>query len=231
MNAESAPLWSILIATLASRREMLAGLLAVLLPQCEDDGRVEVLACHDNGERPLPVKRQVLLDAARGEWVSFVDDDDMVEPDFVETIARAMTLGVYLPVAGMAYGPVPPPDFIAFDHRYYVDGVYNTRIDTGIHHAQPGTGPDGSLIRPVTHVNPVRRALTAGVSFGGTAPGEDRAYVMHVWPRLKTQVLIGRPLYHYRHRSYDSVQRALAPHTGLPRLEVRSPCFTWVGAL
>ena len=210
------------MATLASRRDLLAGLLGVLLPQCEADGRVEVIGCHDNGEHSLPVKRQVLLAAATGMYVSFADDDDMVEPGFVDAVTTAMWPG------RPPFGPFP--DFVAFDHAYYVDGALNALIRTGLQYDRPGTGPGGELIRPVTHINPVRRALTEGVSFGGAAPGEDRAYVLQVWPRLATQAPAGdgRPLYHYRHRTGDSVQRALAPHTGQPRLGVASPCFRWI---
>lgn len=207
------PLWSVLIATLASRRDLLAGLLEVLLPQCEADGRVEVLACHDNGEHHLTVKRRALLGAAGGVYASFIDDDDMVDEEFVRLVTAAMS--------GL-------PDYIRFDHFYYVDGGYNMRVRTGLH-AATRHPVCGELIRPVTHVNPVRRDLTAGVSFGGVAPGEDRAYVLQIQPRLSTEAAAAeRPLYHYRHRTYDSVQRALAPHTGLPRLEVDSPCFRWI---
>ena len=224
------PLWSIMIATLASRRELLGELLGVLLPQCEADGRVEVLACYDNGEHLLPAKRQALLGAAAGRWVSCIDDDDMVAAGFVSAVTRAMTAGCYLRRAGVPptyYGPVTVPDFIAFEQNYYVDGALCGHVVTGLHHREP-CDRDGILVRPVTHINPVRRALTEGLSFGTAAPGEDREYVLHVWPQLRTQAVIGEVLYHYRHRTHDSVQRALAPHTGLPRLEVESPCFRWI---
>lgn len=224
------PLWSILIATLASRRDLLAGLLGVLLPQCEADGRVEVIGCHDNGEHSLPVKRQALLAAATGIYVSYADDDDMVEPDFVAAVTGAMRPHALHSLPGGDHLTPARPDYVAFDHAYYVDGALNALIRTGLQYDRPGTGPGGELIRPVTHINPVRRALTAGLSFGGAAPGEDRAWVLQVWPRLATQAAAGdgRPLYHYRHRTGDSVQRALAPHTGLPRLDVASPCFRWI---
>jgi glycosyl transferase family 2 len=204
-----------MIATLASRRDLLGRLLGRLLPQAEADGRVEVLGCWDNGEHPLPAKRQALLAAATGVYVSFADDDDEVDPEFVPAVVAAM--------AGR-------PDFVAFDHAYYVDGALNARVVTGLQHPAPGPGPGGELIRPVTHINPVLRSLTGGVTFGGHAPGEDGTYVMQVWRRLRTQANAGdgRPLYHYRYRTYDSVQRALAPHDGRPRLDVESPCFSWI---
>jgi hypothetical protein len=211
------PLWSVLIATLAARRELLAGLLEVLLPQCEADGRVEVVGCWDTGGR-LPAIRAALLAAAAGRYVSFFDDDDLPDPEFIRYVTTAMTR------------PPRYPDFIAFDHSYYVDGAFNARVRTGLQYDRPRPGDGTDLIRPVTHVNPVRRQLTGGVTFG-PAPGEDGTYVLQVWPRLRTQAIAaGRPLYHYRHSTHDSVQRAVAPDTGLPRLEVDSPCFRWIEA-
>lgn len=220
------PLWSLLICTVESRRDLLAALLDVLLPQCEADGRVEVIGCHDaghpHGGAPVGTKRQALLDAAAGEYVSYVDDDDMVEPDFVAACAQAMDAA---------------PDFVAFEHHYYVDGHLDARVVTGLQYPEPadlapapGGGPP-ILVRPVTHINPVRRALTSQVRFPAMAgAGEDRDWVLQVWPRLHTQADAGRVLYHYRHRSGDSVQRTLGPPCGLPRLQVDSPCFRWIGA-
>ena len=55
--------WTILIATLGQRRQMLARLLDVLMPQVDAHEGVKVLAHFDNGETDLAVKRQALLAA------------------------------------------------------------------------------------------------------------------------------------------------------------------------
>lgn len=221
-----APLWSILIATLASRQAMLADLLAVLMPQCLWM-HMEVLGCYDNGENPLPAKRAALLDAARGTYVSYVDDDDMVEADFVAAVMKVIFAGLHMTEAeAKLTGQAKRPDFIAFDHAYYADGVFSATVRTGLDLVNwPET--QGVLIRPVTHINPVRRALTHDVNWWA-GPHEDWSYVTQITPRLNTQVRIGRVLYHYRHRTHDTVQRILAPHNGAPRLDVDSPCFRWI---
>jgi hypothetical protein len=221
------PLWSIGIATLASRREKLARLLAVLLPQCEADGRVEVLGFWDNGERSLADKRQVTLEAARGEFISFVDDDDMVDPQFVHWVAGAMTSGHFVrPSGGDAL-----PDYIAFEHAYYISGVrQGVRILTGLQYTSWTDEPGGGVLyRDITQVNPVRTELAKTADFRAKSLGaEDWSYVCQVRPLLRTQVDVPRVLYHYFHDPADSNQYQLAPHQPLPRLEPASPCFRWI---
>jgi hypothetical protein len=208
------PIWTICIATLAGRREKLARLLAHLLPQCEADGRVEVAACHDNGQAPVAVKRQALLMGARGKYVSFVDDDDTVDPGFVELVTAAMG---------------DDPDYVAFEHVYYVGGVRQPqRVMTGLHLGS-WTSTREVLNRDITHINPARARIAQQADFCAPSEGsEDWAYTTTIRRLAVTQVDVGRALYHYFHDPGDSVQYRLAPHVDYPRLEVASPCFRWV---
>lgn len=217
-------MWSICIATLASRKLKLARLLDVLLPQAEAVWpQVEVLALHNNGERggPGPVKQDLLM-AATGEYFSIVDDDDMVEPDYVPVILAAMWES--------------GADYIAFDHAYYHDGARHPKtVRTGLD--MPGWGNRHLdqelpyLARDVTQVNPVRLELARQGDFTAKSAGfEDWSWVEMVRPLLKTQARIDRILYHYYYNSGDTNQRGLAPHTYDERLAVNSPVFRWVEA-
>ena len=174
---------------------MLAGLLSVLLPQCEADGHVEVLGLFNNGERPLGTYRQALLEAARGEYVSFVDDDDMVDPDFVPLVAAAMR----------ASGP----DYVAFRHAYYEDGVRDPHVVvTGLSY---GGWYDtaAEFVRDITHINPARTVLARRAGFTAMGSGEDADYDARLRPLLATEAGIDRVLYHYYHSPSDSVQGRL----------------------
>lgn len=218
------PTWSICIATLASRKLKLARLLDVLLPQAEAFlPQVEILGLHNNGERPggpAPVKQDLLM-AATGDYFSIVDDDDMVEPDYVPVILEAMGSGA---------------DYIAFDHVYYCDGVRQPKmVRSGLD--MPGWGSPQLdqdlpyLPRDVTQVNPMRLELARRGDFTARSSGfEDWAWVEMVRPLLKTQTRIDRALYHYFYSSADTNQRGLAPHTYDARLEVDSPAFRWIEA-
>jgi glycosyltransferase involved in cell wall biosynthesis len=207
------PLWSVLVPTLASRREKLRRLLDVLLPQAEAHGGVEVVGLHNNGEKGIAEYRQALLEDARGSYISFVDDDDIVEPGFVEAVTAAMEGGA---------------DYIAFWNQFYRDGVkddletwtginYNSWYDEG--HAR---------IRDVVHVCPARAELAKQCDFRKESAGsEDWSYISQLRGLLQTQAVVPRVLYHYYWTSTDSVQHSLAPHTHSARLPVCSPAFRW----
>lgn len=207
-------LWSVLVPTLSSRQRKFLDLMGVLLPQCEADGRVEVVALHNDGERTVAEYRQALLEDARGDYVSFADDDDMVEGDFVAAVTAAM--------AGF-------PDYIAFRHAYYCRGAREPRpVVTGIQHGHWHDTGD-ALYRGVTHINPVRSVIARHADFRRQVEGrlEDVSYVTGVLPLLRTQAEIPRVLYHYRHDPGDSAQYGLAPHAHAPRPVIGSPAFRW----
>lgn len=86
------PLWSILVPSVPSRvGRYLQGLLAELVRQTEPyRPAVEVLCCVDNKLRSIGEKRALLVQMARGEYVSMVDDDDEVTAIYVEQIVNTL---------------------------------------------------------------------------------------------------------------------------------------------
>src|SRR5690606_33962771 len=55
--------------------------------------QVEILYLVDNKKVMLGTKRNQLIDLAQGEYVVFVDDDDRIEPDYIETLLEATKTG------------------------------------------------------------------------------------------------------------------------------------------
>lgn len=174
---------------------------------------------HNNGERGLGPVKQDLLTAAKGGYFSFVDDDDMVEEDFIPACLEAMESGA---------------DYISFDHYYYESGYRIPKpVRTGLD--MPGWGSpqlDSELPylpRDVTQVNPTRTEIARLGDFTAISEGmEDWSWVKVVRPHLKTQARIDRVLYHYFHDMQDSNQTSLRPHTYDERLEVGSRVFFWI---
>lgn len=202
-------LWSVLVPTLSSRQAKFLDLMAVLLPQAEQDGRVEVVALHNDGERPVGEYRQALLEDARGGYVSFADDDDMVAADFVAVIMPLLAAD---------------PDVAAFTVEYTEPG----RLPVPSYNSLAFTPRDtaGAYYRDLTHVQPVRARLARQGDFRAGWP-EDNTWREAVRPLVASEAKTDRVLYFYRHDPADSVQYKLKPHARAPRPQITSPAFRW----
>ena len=215
--------WTILIATLGQRRELLRRLIDALMPQVDAaDGQVKVLAYWDNGEVSLGAKRQALLDAVDSEYVSFVDDDDMIAADFVPAILEAMA---------------SKPDYVGFEVGVWKNDRRYRLSDHSLRHG--GWGRSGEVyLRDITHINPMRTKIAQTATFAAPrGAAEDRAWVdqIRAGGLLQTEVVIDRVLYDYLWVPADSAWRApadkvsaLDPAGRAWRLPpVSSPHFAW----
>ena len=83
--------FSILIAAVPSRVwTVYPRLINHLEMQTQGRDDVEILALLDNKKRSVGAKRNALLSIANGEYLAFIDDDDMVAADYVESIMNAL---------------------------------------------------------------------------------------------------------------------------------------------
>ena len=80
---------SILICSLEDRLVQLQQLRTKLIDQSDMDV-VEILTETDAGEMHTGAKRNKLLLQAKGDYIAFVDDDDMVSDDYVSKILKAI---------------------------------------------------------------------------------------------------------------------------------------------
>lgn len=86
---------SILVPSVAERRntflakslDMLYGQLEKLPKEIQD--QVEIIYLIDNKTIMLGDKRNLLVDMAKGEYIVFVDCDDRIEPDYIQTLYEA----------------------------------------------------------------------------------------------------------------------------------------------
>lgn len=226
------PLLSVLIPTLARREALFLGLLAVLLPQAEaaPEG-VEVVALRNCGERPLGEYRDALMAGARGEYLCFADDDDMVTGDYVAEICKALAsrpdvVGYVQACTGLA----APFNVASTSYIGYHPGPYQGAAFPG----RAALGGQASFVRGFSHLMPVRSDLARKCSFqGGPAAWthEDLKFADAMMGLLAgaTEVFIDKALYTYRWNPADTTQWGpQAPYTAGPRPDVSSPCFRWL---
>lgn len=182
---EIRPRLSILICTIASRAAMLARLLDRL--QCQMADGVEVLTECDNGEMTIGRKRNVLIDRAAGDYLAFIDDDDLVAKNYVPSIIAAITSN---------------PDCVGFKSRRFRDGelighcTYSLRCKV-----QRDSIDDRenlrNYVRTPNHLTPIRREHVLATRFMPWCFGEDRDFGNRVLPRLNTEAFIDEYLYDY----------------------------------
>jgi glycosyltransferase involved in cell wall biosynthesis len=175
---------SILIPSLHSRKAVLDELLAVLNPQKVDG--VEVVVVPDEGQMSIGQKRNMLLTQSKGEYVAFVDDDDMVPTDYVARILKALETN---PDCTSLTGK------IVFSDGYSRPFIHSLRYDRWIDDHQGKV-----YYRPPNHLNAVRREIAVRVGFPPWNSGEDRYFSHHIRPLLKREEWIDGTLYEYKCR-------------------------------
>lgn len=227
------PLWSILIPTLDSRRGKFLDLVADLTDQVAEWDRqrhvfgqpasrsaVEVVALRNNGEHEIGVYRQRLLDSARGRWVSFVDDDDLVAGEFVTKLASTL----------MIHGP----QVVGFPMWIDYAGAGRAEADLSLRYDGWERYGDGRVTCDLTIIQPIRVELARLGRFDTGHFPEDRAWRAEVRPHLDVagEHYLREHLYTYRRNPADSVQsdviRLPWPHDTVPALGPAARYVRWV---
>ena len=207
-SSQAPPTYDILIATIPHRHDKLVSVLDALDPQMQEG--VGVLVYRDNLDVPWVEKCRALEEASTADYISHLDDDDMVSPDFVPRIMEALT---------------SRPDYVGFRVRWTQDGIYqmpvvHSLVSPGWHNA------DGALFRDIVDKNPIRRDLALQTSWEG-ANGADRTWALGL-RRLgivKREVFIDAEVYRYQESRDDTFMTLRAPmEDPLPEL----PRYPWL---
>lgn len=208
--------WAILVPTLGERRPLFERLMAGLLPQLDPyGGRVQVIGWHNDGSPSLPKIRQRMVETAGAEYVSFVDDDDVVSPDYVRRIVAALD---------------ERPDYVGFQVQCYSDGAPTAVAYHSLEYPRWRNRP-GRFERDISHINPIRTRHALRADFSRTRSGraEDREWADQIRRArvLRTQVVIPHILYHYLYTPTGSRWREPRAITPGERSALLSPHFTW----
>lgn len=157
---------SILIPTVPSRKQSYTELIGMLEAQATDD--VQIIGLYDNKHWSVGTKRNKLLDMAEGEYITYIDDDDVVYDDYIKDILEAMK---------------GEPDLITFDVFYTSDRGHDFVCEY----------KDGQ--RPA-HVHVWKRQNFK--PFVEINTGEDVGWVKDNLENVKVTHHICKVLYHYR---------------------------------
>lgn len=202
------PVWSILVATLGQRRTRFKRLVDVLAPQlAQHNGAVELVAYWNVGEVPINVIRQALVDDARGAYISFIDDDDLVPYYYTDEVIDAIAR---YHVAHDRY-----VDYVGWQMQTYIDGeplkptFHSLRYDRWWDDA-------AGYYRDISHLNPIRLGcvLDAGADFRKVDLPEDVNWSAQLRGHVRTEEYIDRVMYQYQASTSDSTWQ---PGAGRPK--------------
>lgn len=173
---------SILICSLEKRITMLDNLLSVLHVSCSGLP-IEILHLSDNGEMKIGDKRNRLLEMSKGDYCSFIDDDDTVDVLYGKEIIGAINNG--------------NPDCVGIcGVLKQKDGNWQFRHSITVSRWCRDK-KNRIYFRTPNHLNPIKRVFCLAAKFPASSFGEDRSYSERIRTYLKTEVFVERPLYYY----------------------------------
>jgi hypothetical protein len=128
---------------------------------------VEVLVFLDNKRRSIGYKRESLLYIARGKYIAFADDDDLIEDYYVEEAIKAIDNSAEV-------------DVITFKEKIYVNGGGPYELTFELGHPKNDHFAEPNAKRPPWHCCFWKRKLAQQFHFPDSMYGEDWAWVSEI---------------------------------------------------
>jgi len=172
---------SILIPSVPERLPYLTRLVDELSRQAAGKP-VEFLVLMENKKRTIGSKRNALIEQARGQFITFVDDDDRLTGYYVDRLLQEIEA-------------VPQSDCIVFDVAVHFNGRFYKLCKYGKEHAY---GQDASYFyRKPNHLMCYARRIAERYKFLDINHGEDDEWGERVSQAIQIQTRIRQVLYHY----------------------------------
>ena len=191
--------FSILIPTLPERIGFLEKLLEKLHKQLQDKP-VELIVFGDNRRRPVGDKRNLMMDICQGEFLTHLDDDDLVSDDYVDCILKQL-------------GETPDIDVLCISSQADLGDEMPFTVRTSLEfenedsnikkkkiaHNEYDYRPD--IRRKPWHWCVWKTEIARKGRFPAAFLGEDWIWVQQVIPLCKKEMILDRVLHYYFYRS------------------------------
>jgi hypothetical protein len=202
---------SILIPTIPDRVEMFMKLYNEVSRQVAyvDTtfrlGNVEVLVDSRekflNGGPSIGKKREALVQRAQGKYLCFLDDDETISPNYIETLQRLCK---------------QDKDVCTFRNITKLE-TYWTVVDMGLNFQNEEATPERMIKRSPWHICPVRSQYAKKYPFPDTSYGEDWAWFSQVLSHCRTEAKTDAILHQYNHGKHseaDKINNYVQPESG-----------------
>lgn len=193
---------SVLICSVPERSEMLRGILKKLEDQKKPIreyhkalGQFEFLVNSGNrftnGGLSIGAKRQALLDESKGNYVCYLDDDEDISPDYLETILRLCyerkDVGTFRSLAKLSNSWA--------------------LVDMRMGNPQEQINADKITFRPPWHVCPVKSEFAKLCRFENSNYGEDWDWFSQVLIHCQTEAHTDRIIHQYNHGAHSEADK------------------------
>lgn len=181
------PKLSLLICHMPERKKLLERLLACF--KVQDCSECELLIDPEAGT--IGTKRNRLLSEAKGDYVAYVDDDDLVSEDYISLIMEGINRGV---------------DCCSLLGEITTDGKNPLLFEHSIKYKAYATNSQEKRIRYErypNHLNCIKASIAKQLKFPEKNHGEDTDWATQIFKSglLKTEYQIDKVIYYYDYRS------------------------------
>lgn len=181
-------LLSIGIPTLTKRKKLLDRLLnKIKIISSKYKDLIELVILTDSGGKTTGYKRNEILNRAKGKYICFIDDDDLISNNYFDKI---------IPLLQKDY------DGVGFKGMYYENGKETMIFDHN--HANGGHFKKNNIqYRPLNHLNPIKLSIAKQIKYPDKYTGEDYEWTNKLFKSglIKSTVHIDQILYHYLYNS------------------------------
>lgn len=166
-----------------------------------DQDRVEIIVLLDNKKMMLGHKRNKMVEMAQGKYVVFVDDDDRIADDYIQSLLE---------------GTESDADSIVFQAMVSLNGekpkpcYYSKDVKKDFNLAN-------QYHRIPNHICCVKKEVSLKSSFPNVLYGEDAGYGKVLLPFIKTEHKIDKVLYYYDYNSNTTETQAWRQNKTEPR--------------
>lgn len=179
---------SILILSLPERINLLNKLLNILSPQISSKNNVELLILCDNKKRTIGEKRNELLNLSKGEYITFIDDDDLISKNYIRELLIAIKNN--------------KADCINFIEKKLLDDKREFLTIRSIKYNY--TRNKNTYYKKPNHLMCIKSDIAKSIKFKNINKGEDDIWGEEISKLIKTEYNINKILYYYHYSSNTS---------------------------
>lgn len=143
----------------------------------------------------IGVKRQHLLDSAKGEYCVMVDDDDMIHHEYINRVLQALQ---------------SKPDCVGYLERVLLDGKKQIACHSDRWKEWKTKHEGYDYVRTIFYKDVIRTSIAKQIGFKDLRYGEDHDFSVRLKQSglLKTEVFINEIMYYYTYNSISPKEHA-----------------------